>query len=189
MTPFEPAGEEARWKVVYRLLKSKSVGDVLTYAEMGEALGMDPDEDRHSMQMALRRAAKEYLTVDQHALDVMPNVGYRVVTPPEHMNLAKRQQRRSRKALTRGHAQVVHVDMNGMEPEVRKGFELMALAFSAQMSFMKRMDVRQSRLEQAVSAVTPRVERTETEVAELRERLARLEGQTVQPEAGGAVAS
>lgn len=175
MSPFEPTGDRARWRVLYEHLRDKRPGDMFTYAEMGEALGLDPDADRQTMQLAMRRAAREFEQVDKHALDSVTNVGYRVVAPVEHMQLARRQQRRSNRALVSGKSKVVNVDLNGVDPEVRKAFEVMATAFSMQMDFNRRMDVRQRRLEEAVGTITDRTSRSEEEVAELRARLERLE--------------
>jgi predicted nucleic acid-binding Zn-ribbon protein len=44
-----------------------------------------------------------------------------------------------------------------------------------QMDFNRRLDVRQKRLESVMESVTERTERSEEEIAALKERLARLE--------------
>lgn len=176
MSPFEPHGERARWRIVYEdLLSDRDENHVVTYEQLADALDMDAEADRHTIQMAVRRAAKELEEVDKQALDAIPNVGYRIVYALEHMGLARRQQRRSHRALASGKSKVVNVDLTGLEPEARKAFEIMAQAFALQMDFNRRIDVRQKNLEQATKAVTERQARTEEELAELRERLARLE--------------
>lgn len=178
MTPFEPVGETARWRVVYGLLRPLATGATLTYQAIGEALGLHPDDDRHTIQMAVRRASKESEREDLRALEAVPNVGYRIVEPEEHGRLAQGQQRRSSRALVSGHSKVVNVDVTGMDPEVRKAFGVMAQAFSMQMDFNRRMDVRQKRLESAVNSIEERHDRSAGEVAELKERLERLENLT-----------
>lgn len=175
MTPFEPVGEQARWRILYDLLRKLEVNDTLSYAEMGEALELDPDADRSRIQMAFRRAAKEYEEVDQRAVDVVTNVGYRIVEPPEHLRLARRHQKRSRGELTKGQSKVVHVDLSGMDVETRRAFAVVGQAFAMQQDMMRRMDVRQSRLEEAVAATVEKQERSAEELAELRARLERLE--------------
>jgi hypothetical protein len=178
MSPFEPVGETARWRIVYGLLQPLATGATLTYEQIGEALGLLADDDRHTIQMAVRRAGVESERVDLRALEAVPNVGYRIVEPEEHGRLAQRQQRRSSRALKSGHSKVVNVDLNGVDPEVRKAFQVMAQAFSMQMDFNRRMDVRQKRLETAVASVEERHDRSANEVAELKERLERLENLT-----------
>jgi hypothetical protein len=93
VTPFEPAGDKARWRVLYDVLTKHGVGDVVTYDVMGEALNLDPEKERHTIQMAIRRAAREYEREDHRALEPVPNEGYRVVEPAEHMRLARRPRR------------------------------------------------------------------------------------------------
>lgn len=175
MSPFEPVGEVARWRTLYALLQQMGVGQVLTYKAMGEALDLDPEADRHTIQVAMRRASKEFEAEDKHATEAVPNVGYRIVESEEHLGLARRQQRKSSKALVRGHSKVVNVDLSDVDPEVRKAFQVMATAFAMQMEFNRRTDVRQQKLEVALGAVREESTRTTEEVAELRERLERLE--------------
>lgn len=175
MTGFEPTGVIARWRIIYDILKPMQVNDILSYETMGEALQLHPAKDRHVIQMAMRRASKEFEKVDKHAVEAVTNVGYRVVEAEEHLYLARRQQKKAGRALQSGHSKVVNVDFNEVDPETRKAFEVVARAFSMQMDFNRRFDVRQKRLESVVESVTERTERSEEEIAELKERLARLE--------------
>jgi hypothetical protein len=62
-----------------------------------------------------------------------------------------------------------------MEPGNRRLAEAMIQAFSAQIEFNRRMDVRQKRLEVAVAEVVDRQEHSDSEVADLKARLAKLE--------------
>lgn len=176
MSPFKPAGDRARWRVIYDMLRSLGTGDVLTYESIGAALGLDADGDRHQIQMAVRRAAREYEESDNRALEAVANEGYRVVEAPEHLRLARGQQKRASKALARGHSKVVHVDMTGLDAGTRQVFEATVRAFAMQMEFNKRFDVRQRRLEESLDAMTERTGKTEQEIADLKARLARLEG-------------
>jgi hypothetical protein len=178
VSPFEPAGETARWRILYDLLSGRTVGDVLNYEVMAEALDLDPIEDRHTIQLAMRRASKELELENKHAVEAVQNVGYRIVEPEEHLRLARGQQRRSSRALARGHSKVVNVDLSNVDPEVRNAFQVVASAFAMQMEFNRRTDVRQKKLEDALDAVREKSTRTDEEVAELRARLDRLERDT-----------
>lgn len=175
MSPFVPIGEQARWRTLYEILQAHDVDDVVTYVEMGKALDLDPETDRHSLQMAFRRAAKQYERQDRRAVEAVPNVGYRIVEPAEHLRLARSEQRKSGKALERGQSKIVHVDLNGVEPEVRKAFEVTARAFSVLLDYSRRLDTRQDRLESALDSMATRQERSDNDVADLKARLARLE--------------
>lgn len=175
MAPFQPSGDRARWQIVYDELTGQDIGAVVTYETLGTLLQLDPDADRHAIQMAVRRAAKEYLQADKRALDVTPNKGYRIVEAAEHLRLAKGHQRRAGRQLVAGYSKTVNVDLSGLEPETRHAFEIVARAFSMQMDFNRRFDVRQQRLEAAINQVTESATRSEQEIAELRARLERLE--------------
>jgi hypothetical protein len=175
MAPFEPVGQRARWKIVYGLLTAAETGTVVTYEEIGAALGLDPGKDRHTIQMAVRRAARQHEVADKRALDVVPNSGYMVVHAQEHLRLARKHQSKGSRSLARGQSKVVNVDLSELDPETRRAFEVVAVAFKAQVEFIRRLDVRQARLEDAVNSMTQRTERTELEIDDLKARLARLE--------------
>jgi hypothetical protein len=179
--PFEPLGEQARWRTVYELLTATPMNGVITYKELGDALVLDPDSDRKSIQDAMRRAAKQHEVTDKRAAEVVPDIGYRVIEPREHIDVARRFQRKSGRALVRGHSQAVNVDLNGVEPEVRNALELLGHAFTLQMDFNRRFEGKQARLERTIREIADSQaedrKRTAEEVAELRARLARLEGE------------
>lgn len=180
MSPFDPIGERARWRVIYDHLVNVPVDDVITYERMAHLLDLDAEQDRHAIQMAMRRAARELEEADKRAVESVPNLGYRVVRAPEHLRLAQQQQRRSRKALVRGQSKVVNVDMSALDPEARKAFEVVGRAFSMMMDLHRRLDTRQQRLEDTVEEIVGRSDRSEAEIAALKERIARLEGDTTE---------
>jgi len=175
VSPFQPVGDKARWRVVYEQLNRTPVDGVLTYESLGEALDLDPADDRHSIQMAMRRAAKEHEEVDRRAIEPIMNVGYRVVQAKEHLGLARAQQRRAGHALKRGRSKVVNVDFNQIDVETRKAFEVVAYAFQMQSDMVQRLDVRNKKLAEKVAAITARTETVEMTSEEHAERLGRLE--------------
>lgn len=179
MSPFTPSGERARWRILYDLLRECEIGDLLTYDDMATALDLEPVKDRHTIQLAMRRAAAELETVDKRVVDAVQNVGYRVIEPAEQLGLARRHQRKSNRSLARGRSKAVNVDYNLIPADARRAFEVVAAAFAMQQEFNRRLDIRQRNLERAIESVTQqageRQERTDAELAALRERLERLE--------------
>lgn len=171
MSPFEPRDGVAVWSILYDRLSAASINDVVTYTELSELI----DADRAAVQSAVRRAAKELSSIDKRALVAVPNVGYRVIAPEEHLTLAKRHQAKSGRALKRGYSAAVDVDLSDVDPEVRKALGIVAQAFSMQMEFNRRTDVRQRKLEKQLDSMIPKVARNEAELAELRERMEKLE--------------
>lgn len=177
MAPFKAHGEQARWRVIYELLCGHNVEDVVTYEQIADALDLDAETDRHRIQMAVRRAAQEYEQVDKRALDAVTNVGYRIVRAQEQLTLARKQQTRSNNALARGRSKAVNVDLAGVDEATRRALDTVAQAFALQMDFNRRFDVRHRRLEEALSTVAKQSDRSAEELAELRARLERLEGE------------
>lgn len=175
MAAFRPIGDQARWRIVYEKLVATETGGVITYEEIADALELDAKDDRHAIQMAVRRAGREHEEVDKRAIEAVPNVGYRMVEAPEHLRLARGHQKKASTALRNGHSKVVNVDLSGLEPETRHAFEVVARAFALQMDFNRRMDVRQRQLEDNIGSIADRAARSEEEIAELRARLERLE--------------
>jgi alkylated DNA nucleotide flippase Atl1 len=176
MALFQPVGDQARWQTIYDLLRGAKPGDVLTYEELGTALGLDPLTDRRRIGAALHRAAREFERVDKRAVEAVPGQGYRVVLPAEHLRLAQLEQRRASRALERGYNKVTNVDLNEVEdPVTRQALELVAQGFALQLDFNRRIEARAQRQEAALQSVEQRVDRSETEVEEVRNRLARLE--------------
>jgi hypothetical protein len=173
--PFEPVGDRARWLVVYDMLVATEMNGIVGYEDMATALSLDPVADRSLIQVTMRRAAKQHEVVDKRAVVAVPNKGYRVVEPAEHLGLARRQQVRSKKALARGHSKAVNVDMSKIEPETRKALDMVASVIALQMDFNRRAETKLAAHDRAIQALTAAKERTDEERQEFRERLERLE--------------
>lgn len=175
MSPFEPLGDEPRWKVLYRLLKGTPVGGIVTYQAMADALGLDPVRHRSAMITAMRRAAEEHEEKDKRAIEGVRNEGYRVVDVNGQLRLAHTHGRRAGAQLEMAYSKATNVDLSDADPEVRKAFEVVARGFAEQMEINRRLAGRQRRTEKALDAVMERGERTEEEIAELKRRLGELE--------------
>jgi hypothetical protein len=177
MSPFTPAGDRARWRVVYDLLTEADVGDTVTYEAMGDALSLDPDKSRHVIQMAVRRAAREYLTVNLNSLKAVPNVGYAIIEPSKKLALAEGFERKGRRAIRRGKEQVDYVDVSALDADTRQMFEIMAWKFQQQDDAIRRLSVKQNRMQRQVEAAMSVQEQTNDQLAELRARLEKLESE------------
>jgi hypothetical protein len=173
--PFQPLGEQARWRTVYGLLVEKGVGDVLTYVEAGDLVGLHPLNDRSTLGAVIRKAARELLLINDRAVENVANVGYRVIEPRRHLVLASKHQRRARREITRGREVTEHVEWAALTADERSFQETALRAFTVQGEMIRRLDVRQRHLAGIMQAVVVRQQRTDGEVEQLRERLARLE--------------
>jgi hypothetical protein len=159
--PFMPVGPVARWKIVYQLVQPLAVGEVVTYESIGAALDLHPDRDRHTIQMATRRALKELLDVDHRAAQPITNVGYRVAMPAEHLGIAETKNKRAGRQLKAGHDVSTKVDLNGVDPNVRQAIQLIAQGFARQMEINRRVAAKQEEHDTAIDLLMRRVEKIE----------------------------
>lgn len=179
---FQPIGDQARWRLLYEILRELDYDEQITYERMAEALDVDPVKDRGTIQVAMYRAAKELSLVNDRSIESVRGVGYRVVTPEEHVSLSRRQQRRSGRALTRAQRHVQHVDLSQMSPEGRSIVHAVSRALTWQQEAMRRLDIRQRDLEQVTKTVAEQGRQTAEETAENSSQLAKLEARLAQLE-------
>lgn len=128
--PFPPKGEVAQWRIIYRLLKGVTVGETLTYQTLAEAIDVNEATDRHRVQDAARKAGRQLLKVDDRAIEVVPEVGYRVVEAPRQIAMAGKQMERAGHSLDRGHELTTHIRMDELSPHERQVVQAMALGFA-----------------------------------------------------------
>lgn len=170
--PFEPIGEQARWRTLVAEFCGVDRGSTLTYKQLAAALDLNDPADRKAVRAAVRQASAALSKEHDRSLVAVRGIGYRVALPDEHIELASYQQRRSRRALARAQDHVDHVDLSGLSEEGRRIVHAAASALAWQQAQIKRIDLRQKDLELVVTSITTRVERTEAEHAA---RLAELE--------------
>jgi hypothetical protein len=167
--------------VVYDLLRDTKTREILSYEKMAQALGLDPVRDRQILRSAMHRAAREHEAVDKRAVEAITNEGYRVVEPEAHLDLAHRHQIRARGQLDRGRSKVENVDLNQLDPPMRTLFLNVVEAFAIQQDQIRRLDIKNQHLEEAIQSVDRKAARTDADIAGLAERLRWLEDHVGKP--------
>lgn len=173
MTAFQPLGERSRRNVVIDTLGNIQPGVLMTYDELMSLLGVDKRTCQSVVNQAKSGLEKQY----KKAVVAVPNEGYRVVYAKEHLDLAKAHQKRAGRQLRKSHSKAVNVEFSQLTDGERAAITLAAAGLALQMEYMRRNDIRSSRLESAVEVVKSSQARSDGEIAELKSRLARLEGQ------------
>lgn len=158
---FKPVGERARWRMIYDLMRQAKIGQTVTYVAMAKMLGLDPEGDRHALQMAARRAGLELERVDRRATDAVKNVGYRVVEPPEILGLGRRRNRKAGKQLARGSITVNAVDLNAVDGPTRAALETLARGFAVQAEVNRRIISKQQQQDDLINMLMTRVDKLE----------------------------
>lgn len=183
--PFQPAGERARWRIIYEdVLLDASVGTVVTYDALGKALNLDPAADRHTIQLAVRKAAATLERQEGRVLDAIAGTGYEVVPLPKHLELANRHQLKARRSMARGRRKVDNpaIDLSTLDPTTRELFELAALKFQQQDEAIRRIESSQRRQARRISAAETALSLNDQQLAELQARVEKLEGGEVSSE-------
>lgn len=172
-TLFQPIGELSRREMVLAALADRPEGDTIGYDELAEILGTD---DRRTCQGAIDAAKPALGKLHNKALVAVRGIGYRVIHAGEHLALARQHQRKSLRQLGKSRAAVTHVDYSKLTEGERAAITLAATSIGMQVDYMRRNDIRASRIEAAVETVQTTQERSAEEIAQLTERLARVEG-------------
>lgn len=97
MTPqFAAKGDRAEWKMIYEdLFAEADPGTVVTYAQLEELLGREFAPNRGP----LYRARQTLGELRSRWLEAVPNVGYRIIDPGEHVRVAAGHRRKSRRQV------------------------------------------------------------------------------------------
>jgi uncharacterized membrane protein YccC len=117
-------------------------------------------------------------------VESVPGVGYRIVPAKERVRLARTDQHRAQLALKRGRRTAIYVDVRELDKTDRDLLERTAQSLALQLDFARRLDVRQETLNNALKTVpagSTKGERTREEIRRLEQRLAALNGASVQP--------
>jgi hypothetical protein len=195
--PGQPAGEQARWKILYDAMAELKPGDLLRYEEMGELLGLDflEAKGKQAILVGARKAADELRRHERKVFRIVRGHGYQLAQPGQVIELAHRHQARAVAEVAAGHAKIEAIDLASVDVTTARLVEATAMGFARQAMMMRQLDVRQDRLETAMAAVnltaqtaitraqeaTTRVDANQVEIEQLQQRLAELEAQRGTP--------
>jgi hypothetical protein len=97
VTRFQPKGEIAEWRMIYeRLLEAAEFGQVITYAELDEALGRTFVDNRSPIY----RAREDLGSIRKRWLEPVSGIGYRVTEPGDHVRVSVTHRRKSRRQVS-----------------------------------------------------------------------------------------
>lgn len=93
---FASKGERPEWRMIYEdLLDGAEPGQVITYADLEGLLGRDFASNRGPLYRARRTLGEMH----HRWLEAVPNTGYRVIEPLEHMRVSAGHRRKSRRQV------------------------------------------------------------------------------------------
>ena len=167
--PGQPVGQKARWRILADAMEQMHPGHILMYETMGELLGLDHQDPAHkqAISLAARKASSELERSARMVFKVVRGHGYQCAQPSEVMGMVRRHQEKAMTEVGAAVQKVDAVDLSTLDSTTRKLFEVAGIALTQQQHMMGQLDVRQGKLERAMSALGVRQVETETRVEQL----------------------
>lgn len=159
---FEPVGEEARWKPVYEHLVTLEIGDVVTYDVLSDLMDVDARVYREPYYRAVRELERE----NKRTLVNVINVGYRVIDAPQHADVARLHEKRSRRQIRKARAKLQSADQSRLDAETRARFVAHELRLG---QLEQQMGAKAEKKD--LAALKARQEKTEAEIATELEKI------------------
>lgn len=181
---FESMSDKSRRQTVVDLFETVQPGEVVPYNVLEDVLGLD----RPTTQSVVNQAKTGIQRTHQKSLVAVRNVGYQVIQPGSHLRLAQHHQKKGRKQTRRALMAVENTDYDQLDETQRLRFDVAVSVIKTLVQWEKRADLRfasREKLDEFVSQQDSRNQRTDSEVSELRNRLARVESLLTKPKIVG----
>lgn len=158
--PFEPLREDGRSNadVILAVFDGRQPGDLVTYAELLDALRDDCDvaytvKDVHSM---MSRVYPRLLEEQQKAPANVPRAGYRIALAAEHTSLADKRKSFADRQMLRGIKTLEGIRREELTENERRLADGQLMIMSALYHQMKAMERRQDRIEATIRKIVGR---------------------------------
>jgi hypothetical protein len=163
-TPSRPDGRSDR-RVVFDLVQDAAPDTTFTYEDLVAALsaGLDDEIPRQRVYRAVAQGNRTLLRERERYLQVVTDVGYKVLRADEHLPVALNKKNTAESYMRRGAELLDHVKLAELSPDLRKAVEGNRLMFAGILGAIKHSERRH--------------EHAESLIAELKGRIDRLEGQ------------
>lgn len=139
---FKPTRADGRSyrDVALDVFKNGEPESLVPYQTVADALGLDPMNDLHKIQMAVRSANSVLLKLHSRGVKNIPNFGYRILPAREHMLVANSHQTKADKAMGRSIMFFEGANLGEMTEQERKtheGLSMIAHQLSAMHTYNK----------------------------------------------------
>lgn len=143
---FRPLGEKSRSDILIEALSQREMGETITYDEICQMFEFVGDDATMLAQSVVNQALKRFEKECQRTLVNVRKIGYRIAFPGEQIQAAKVHQLKARRQVWKGASRINNIDRNKMTPEERFEAEQASRAFSRQDEMMRRLNIRDKRL-------------------------------------------
>lgn len=173
--PFTPKGERPRTEMLVDIVAGAKTGDVLSYESLSVLLDC---ENKSQVQSAVNAAKLTIERETKQTLVAQRGDGYKIVGPGEHFRQSQKHRLKGRRQNQRAISTITHVHTEKLTAEERTKRIAQITALQAIDDFERRADdkyARKEKLNELIVQTDAQNERSETEIAKLKERLTRLE--------------
>lgn len=158
MSPFTPKGSRAIRIIIAEMAAKADFGDVLTFAELGQAIEVSDDEaGRAQVRQAVSAARPLLLNDHGRALVAVRGTGYRVARPGEMAGIAQDYRQRADRSIGKALAVIDKADMSAASDEERRRFQAVGIVIRNLHSRMTSAEQRLADLEEAVFGPGPQI--------------------------------
>lgn len=154
MSPFAPKGSRSHRVIVTELAAEAKAGDILTFTQLAEALGVD-EGDRSQVRQAVSAARQTLLTRHHRALVAIRGTGYRVALPGEFAGLAEGHKDRASNQIAKALAVVENAPESEMSPAELKRHRAVSLVMRNLNNRLTSVESRLADLEEAIFGPEP----------------------------------
>jgi hypothetical protein len=164
-TPARADGRSDR-RVVYELVADNDPDSKVTYETLIDALqdGLDAPVDRPRVYAAVSQANTTLLREKSRYLSVVRGEGYRIIRADEHMGVALGKKQRAEKSIRRGVQVLRNVRMDELTQPQQAAHQGQLLIIGGMLQMMHESERRH--------------ERSDSLIADLKQRVTNLEGKT-----------
>ena len=154
--PKRPDGRSLR-AIAVELIGPKTPDTIVTYQEIGAALGVSPRNHRNLIQGAINQAQSGLLKLYQRSVVAIPNVGYRVIRADEHRGVAVAKQSAAERQMKKGLRLLTHARLDEMSAEGRQLHQQQAMIMSATLAGFKYHENRLNKIEELLRGTPPTI--------------------------------
>lgn len=111
---FNQTHPHPEWKVMFDKFKDLNYNTQITYDDLNKCLAFGKVQD--NKRYVFEKFKKELLHQENKLLENIPNVGYRIIYPNEHIRLTNRELKRAEKRARQGVDIILHTDVDKLTP-------------------------------------------------------------------------
>jgi hypothetical protein len=158
-------------EVVFHLVANQEPGTIITFEQLFAALsdGLDIEMSKSRIYNAIAAVKRDLRTKKKRNLVIERNIGYKIISPEQHLYLAHVKKDKAEDYLIESHEVLKHTNKEELSEKHRKLHENEMILIGGLIQAVRASEERHIKQESAI-------DKLKTQQAEILKRLERLEG-------------